>query len=64
MSESAVSAKRGWGSFGAKPAQSETPVRAVAKRRPPGSGRSGKDGDAFRFKTMDGCYVLKISTQT
>jgi hypothetical protein len=34
VSESAVSAKRGWGSFGAKPAQSETPVRAAAKRRP------------------------------
>jgi hypothetical protein len=26
VSESAVSAKRGWGSFGAKPAQSETPA--------------------------------------
>ena len=33
MSESAVSAKRGWVQFGAKPAQSETPVRAAAKRR-------------------------------
>ena len=42
MSESAVSAKRGWGSFGAKPAQSETTVRAAAKRRPPGRGRSQK----------------------
>ena len=41
MSESAVSAKRGWGSFGAKPAQFETPVGAAAKRRPPGGGRSG-----------------------
>ena len=41
MSESAVSAKRSWGSFGAKPAQSETPVRAAAKRRPAGRGRSG-----------------------
>jgi len=30
VSESAVSAKRGWGLFGAKPAQSETPVRAAA----------------------------------
>jgi hypothetical protein len=38
--ESAVSAKRAWGSFGAKPAQSETPVRAAAERRPPGRGRS------------------------
>ncbi len=33
MRESAVSAKRGWVQFGAKPAQSETPVRAAAKRR-------------------------------
>ena len=47
MSESVVSAKRGWVSFGARPAQSETPVRAAAKRRPPGRGRSGsKDGIA------------------
>ncbi len=38
MSESAVSAKRGWVSFGAKAAQSETPVRAAAKRRPRGRG--------------------------
>jgi hypothetical protein len=42
VSESAVIAKRGWGSFGAKPAQSETPARAAAKRRPPGRGRSGR----------------------
>ena len=34
MSESAASAKRSWFMFGAKPAQSETPVRAAAKRRP------------------------------
>jgi hypothetical protein len=33
VSESAESAKRGWGKFGAKPAQSETAVRAAAKRR-------------------------------
>ena len=33
MRESAVSAKRGWGWFGAKPAQSETPVGAAATRR-------------------------------
>jgi len=47
VSESAVSAKRGWVQFGAKPAQSETPVRAAAKRRPSGRGRSGiKDGTA------------------
>ena len=41
MRESAVSAKRFCFMFGAKPAQSETPVRAAAKRRPPGRGRSG-----------------------
>ena len=34
MRESAASAKRVWFMFGAKPAQSETPVRAAAKRRP------------------------------
>ena len=33
MSESAVSAKQFCFMFGAKPAQSETPVRAAAKRR-------------------------------
>jgi hypothetical protein len=38
VSESAVSAKRGWGSFGAKPAQFETPVRAAST----GRGRSEK----------------------
>jgi len=41
VSESVVSAKCGWVSFGTKLAQSETPVRAAAKRRPPGRGRSG-----------------------
>jgi hypothetical protein len=34
VSESAASAKRFWFMFGAKPAQSETLVRAAAKRRP------------------------------
>ncbi len=34
MSDSAASAKRFCFMFGAKPAQSETPVRAAAKRRP------------------------------
>ena len=42
MSESAVSAKRSWVWFGAKPAQSEALVRAAAKRRSPGRARSGK----------------------
>ena len=46
MSESVVSAKRVWSWFGAKPAQSETPVRAAAKRRPPGRGRSERKREA------------------
>jgi hypothetical protein len=37
VSESAV-CQTGWVWFGAKPAQSETPVRAAAKRRPAGRG--------------------------
>ena len=41
MSESAVSAKPLLVMFGAKPAQSETTVRAPAEGRPPGGGRSG-----------------------
>ena len=41
MRESAVSAKRVCFMFGAKPAQSETPVRAAVKRRPPGRGAVG-----------------------
>ena len=53
MRESAVSAKRFCFMFGAKPPQSETPVRAAAKRRPPGRGRSGKeDGVAFRLELL------------
>ena len=36
--------ERSGGWFGAKPAQSETPVRAAGKRRPPGRGpKWGKD---------------------
>jgi len=50
VSESAASAKRGWGSFGAKPAQSETPVRAAAKRCPPGRGRSGREAAKPRLQ--------------
>jgi hypothetical protein len=38
VSGSAASAKRGWFVFGMKPAQSETPAGAAAKRRPPGRG--------------------------
>ena len=53
MSESAVSAKRGWGLFGAKPAQSETPVRAAAKRRPPGRGEVERRCVAFRLGMLE-----------
>jgi hypothetical protein len=53
VSEGAVSAKRSWVQFGAKPAQSEARVRAAAKRRPPGRGRSGEeDGVAFRLRLL------------
>ena len=54
MSESVVSAKRGWVLFGAKPAQSETPDRAAAKRCPPEEADVGKDGVAFPFRTVFG----------
>jgi hypothetical protein len=52
--ESVVSAKRGWVSFGAKPAQSETPARAAAKRRPPGRGCSGKRWRSLPFENAKG----------
>jgi hypothetical protein len=42
VNESAVSAKEGLGLIGTRSAQSETPVRAAAERRPPELGRSGK----------------------
>ena len=58
VSESAVSAKRGWGSFGAKPAQSETSVRAAAKRRPPGRGRSGGKMALLTAELKWGCRWL------
>jgi len=46
-SESAVSAKRSWVLFGAKPAQSETPLRAARfKRRPPERGEVEKRSGA------------------
>src|SRR5208337_2223482 len=51
---SAASAKRGWSSFGSKPAQSETPVGAAAKRRPPGRGRSGTKMRSF----LGACEVM------
>jgi hypothetical protein len=61
VSESAVSAKRFWFMFGAKPAQSETPVRAAAKRRPPGRGRSGEnDGVAVHLRMTEVCQRLEI----
>ena len=49
MSESAVSAKRGWGSFGAKAAQSETSVRARPSGVHPEEDEVGKDCVAFRL---------------
>ena len=50
MSESAASAKPALGLwFGAKPAQSETPVRAAAKRRPPGRGRSERKTRSYLY---------------
>jgi hypothetical protein len=49
VSESAVSAKRVCFMFGAKPAQSETPVRAAAKRRPPGRGAVDRRREAINF---------------
>jgi len=52
VSESAVSAKRGWVWFGAKAAQSETPVRAAAKRRPPGRARSGGRRQSLPFRSV------------
>jgi hypothetical protein len=51
VSDSAVSAKRGWIQFGAKPAQSETPARAAAERRPLGRGRSGQKPHSLRLGT-------------
>jgi len=44
VSESAESAKRGWGQFGAKPAQSETTVRAAAERRSTRESTEWKEG--------------------
>jgi len=42
VSESAVSAKRGWGQFGAKPTQSETPARAAPSGVRPEEGKVEK----------------------
>jgi hypothetical protein len=54
---------RGWVLFGAKPAQSETPVRAAAKRRPPGGERSGeRDGVAFRLRVRGQRRLLRCSS--
>ena len=62
MSESAVSVKRGWVSFGAKPAQSETPVRAAVKRRPLGGGRSGrKDAKLPEAVVGEDCYMTEVT---
>ena len=51
MSESAESAKRGWASFGAKPAQSETTVRAAAKRRSTRQGTEWKEKVKLPFRS-------------
>jgi hypothetical protein len=51
VSESAVSAKRVWFMFGAKPAQSETAVRAAAKRRPPGRGTVEKKTRSYSLES-------------
>jgi hypothetical protein len=56
VSESAVRAKRGWVRFGAKPARSETPVRAAAERRPPRRGRSGKE----EVRMTEGCGWMVV----
>ena len=49
MNESAVSAKVVLGLIGTRSAQSETPVRAAAERRPPELGRSGKRVRSHRW---------------
>jgi hypothetical protein len=54
VSESAASAKRFCFMFGAKPAQSETPVRAAAKRRSPG--RGAVEEDAKPTAALLHCY--------
>jgi len=62
--ESAASAKRVCFMFGAKPAQSETPVRAAAKRRTPGRGAvEGRRGATvgFRLLVPSQCKLLNVN---
>jgi hypothetical protein len=58
--ESVVSAKRGWVSFGAKPARSETPARAAAERRPPGRGRSGTKTRSYLNICHYGSWLARV----
>jgi hypothetical protein len=77
VSESAVSAKRGWGWFGAKPAQSETPVGAAAERRPPGRGEEerrcaasvhsycwSRNSTRTMLPTKISCHPSKVGSDT
>ena len=50
-----MSDKRGWVLFGAKSAQSETPVRAAAKRRPSEEAEVGKTAQPSVERVRDGC---------
>jgi hypothetical protein len=62
--ESAVSAKRFCFMFGAKPAQSETPVRAAAKRRSPGRGVVGsKTRSYLEVRSSCRCELMKDRRQ-
>ena len=62
MRESAVSAKRGWVSFGAKPAHSETPARAAAERRTPGRGEVGKDAELPITRLLSAGTVVPLDS--
>src|SRR5450432_3315190 len=47
--------------FGAKPAQSETAMRAAAKRRPPEEDEVRKDGVAFRLGWLGWEALISVS---
>ena len=59
MRESAGSAKRSWFMFGAKPAQSETPVRAHGQAAPTRKRRSGKEDAELPREWYLGGTVLR-----
>jgi hypothetical protein len=63
VSESAVSAKRGWVQFGAKSAPSETPVRAAAKRRCTRRADVGKRWRSLPFENNRGLLGVGVNTQ-